>query len=490
MSTGLLAPRRASVATRALARATSIPLSFGAILAVSIGWTAVLLRLAVERHETIRSHRFDLGNMVQVVWSTAHGRLFELTLGSGEQANRLGVHVDPILGLFAPLWWIFPTPLLLVATQVFALALGVLPVYWLGRRHLESDAAAVACGVAYLLYIPVAWNAVSDFHPVTLAVPLLLWAFWFLDADRLRPFAFCAVLALSTGELMGLNLAALGLWYAIVRRRRRAGLAIATAGLAWTAFCLKVVVPAFSDGASSVFYSRFAEVGGSPMGVLGTLLHDPGTLLAAVTTPEDIRYVVLLIAPLLALCLASPLVLVALPQLGVNLLAGFDSATLPQYQYGAGIVPYLVIATVFGLRRVSSRRLRPAFAWVVACTAGATLAGLPPNPGTDPYIVADPESRSRLEAIRRAIGLVPNDAPVSSTNRIGGQLSARSVVYSFPVRANADWVVVDRRDPWLAVAGEGDAPVVFRRYLRELHADSRFTLLFEQEGVLVYRKIQ
>ena len=43
--------------------------------------------------------RLDLGNMVQLVWSTAHGHFLEATTASGRQATRFGGHVDPFLAL-------------------------------------------------------------------------------------------------------------------------------------------------------------------------------------------------------------------------------------------------------------------------------------------------------------------------------------------------------------------------------------------------------
>ena len=97
--------------------------------------------------------------------------------------------------------------------------------------------------VAYLAYPWTAWTAVDAFHPVTLAVPLFLFCVWFLDTDRLVPFAVCAILAASTGELMALGIAGLGIWYALARGHRLAGVVIAAIAVAWTAVALYVVVP-------------------------------------------------------------------------------------------------------------------------------------------------------------------------------------------------------------------------------------------------------
>ena len=180
-------------------------------------WAAAVLAIAVDRHADFRFARYDLGNMTQAVWSTAQGRVLEVTNGeTGEQLVRLGLHVDPILALLAPVWIVVPSPVTLMAVQVFAVAFGALPVYWLARRHTGSARAGSLLALTYLAYPWIAWNALDVFHPVALAIPLFLLCVWFLDNERLVPFAVCAVLAAGTGELMALPVAALGVWYALV----------------------------------------------------------------------------------------------------------------------------------------------------------------------------------------------------------------------------------------------------------------------------------
>ena len=127
------------------------------------------------------------------------------------------------------------------------MSLGALPVFWLARRHLASERIAVLLALSYLAYPWLAWTALRP-NPVTLAIPLLLYCIWALDADRLRVFVPFAVLAALTGELMGLTLAALGLWYAIARGRRRAGLVIAIAAGAWSVLAVYVLIPTFAGG--------------------------------------------------------------------------------------------------------------------------------------------------------------------------------------------------------------------------------------------------
>jgi len=201
-------------------------------------WTAVAAyaagfsSLAILRHRAFATGRFDLGNMVQAVWSTAHGDPLAVTDLQGDQIVRLGAHVDPILVLLAPLWRLWPSPNMLLTVQATAVALGAIPVFWLACKHLTSERAALGFALAYLLYPAGQWMTLSDFHPVALACPLLLFAFWYLDEGRLLPFGLCAAVAALGKEHVPLAVAGLGVWYAVSRGKRFAGALIAAAGVA------------------------------------------------------------------------------------------------------------------------------------------------------------------------------------------------------------------------------------------------------------------
>ena len=190
-----------------------------AVWAGTFVWAVALFAIVRDRYEDFRFARYDLGNMVQAVWSTAHGRPFETTLGpTGEQIVRLGSHVDPILALLAPLWLVAPSPLTLCAVQVAAVAVGAVPVFWLARRHTGSERVAGHSRVRVSRLSVDGVGCDGCLPPGLPAIPLFLFAVWFLEEDRLVPFAMCALLAAMTGELMGLVVAALGVWYALARR--------------------------------------------------------------------------------------------------------------------------------------------------------------------------------------------------------------------------------------------------------------------------------
>ena len=150
----------------------------------------------------------------------------------GAQISRLAAHVDPILVLFAPLWWIWPSPDLLLVTQALVVATGAGPVFLLARKHLGSSRAGLGFALVYLLYPATGWLTLNEFHPVALATPFLLFAFRYLDDDRLLAFAVFAIAAALCKEEIGLVVAGFGLSYVISRRRLRMGVGIVVAGVA------------------------------------------------------------------------------------------------------------------------------------------------------------------------------------------------------------------------------------------------------------------
>lgn len=458
---------------------------WAAIGAFAVGFSA----LAVLRHDAFNSGRFDLGNMVQVVWSTAHGDPLRMTDLQGEQISRLAAHTDIVLAAFAPLWLVWPDPSLLLVAQASLVALGALPVFWLARKHLGSPRAAVGFALAYLLYPPVQWLVLDDFHAVALACPLLLFGFWFLDEDRLGAFAAVAVVAALTKEEVGLAVAGLGVWYALARGRRRAGITIAIAGTAASLLAILAVLPAFSEGESD-FYRRYGEVGGSPGGIVETALTDPLRVLEVALDGRGLGYLARLLLPVAFVLLAPLTLVVALPELAINLLSSTPTQTSIHFHYTAPITPALVAGSVFGAARIVRRRAAAAVplagcAVALALVSGWWLGPLPYPGGED--LAADVWRVDEHDrSAERALELVPAGAVVSASNAPGAHLSGRRRVLSFPYRHDAEWIVVDETRP--SYADRAVAPVEAAAAVAWLRRDPAWQLVFAEDGVLVFRR--
>ena len=110
------------------------------IRAAQAVWVATAISAAVwsavadVRESLYVDQRQDLGNFTQAVWTTAHGHFLQATEAGGSEVSRLGIHVDPIMAAFAPLWWLWSSPLLLLTVQAIAMALGAIPLFWLAPK--------------------------------------------------------------------------------------------------------------------------------------------------------------------------------------------------------------------------------------------------------------------------------------------------------------------------------------------------------------------
>ena len=456
-----------------------------AIGAYAAGFTA----LSILRHESFETGRFDLGNMVQAVWSTAHGHPLQVTNLHGEQTSRLAAHFDPLLVVFAPLWWVWPSPSLLLTVQAVLIAIGAAPVYWLAHKHLRSECAALGFALAYLVYPATQWLTLNEFHPVALACPFLLFAIWYLDEDRLLPFALFALLAVLTKEEIPLVVAGLGVWYGIAKGRWRVAAAIAGAGLAAAILAVEVVIRHF-HGHGSHFYGRYAHVGGSVGGIVKTAFTDPWRLLSTAFDHRGTHYLLHLVLPLAGLSLLAPALLIAaVPELVLNLLSSAETQSSIHYHYTAAEIAVFVPAAVLGAKRLGRHHELAALAAVVAAVVGNYLLGPLPFwrwlPGGE-SLKANAAHVSRHDRIaERALKLIPKDASVSATNSLGAHLSERKRILSYPVVDRAEWLAVDLKRPSIGDHNAGSDVVP---QLEATIRDPRWRTVFEDDGVVILRR--
>ena len=171
--------RNTQYAIRAAFRVTPWPAI--TVVGLMVLYIATFGLLAARRHLAYETSAFDLGNYDQALWNAAHGRGLALTTLPSLTLNRLGLHVEPILFLFVPLYWLWPNPLGLLWLQTLALGLAAWPLFLLARGRLGSEWPAVAIVLAYLLLPATQSVNLFDFHAVALSPLFMLTAIYFLD---------------------------------------------------------------------------------------------------------------------------------------------------------------------------------------------------------------------------------------------------------------------------------------------------------------------
>jgi hypothetical protein len=275
-------------------------------------------------------------------------------------------------------------------------------------------------------------------------------------------------------EEIGLLVAMMGLWAAIVRRRWRLGLATSAAGAAWFLVCVKIIMPHFSGLAASAFLVRYGQLGGSLSGMLLNLVKNPGLYVAWLRRPDVLRYLKGLWLSAGGLAVLDPVSLaMASPAVAINALSTSDWMRSGGAHYSASIVPFLVIAAAYGvdwwaaaLARWTHGRRRAFQAVSLALAAlGLSVALVYHHQnGVSPLsrrFVLEPVS----EHARRAAPLIdrvnrlPPDVPISVGSNLYPHVAHRQKVYLFPTISDAQVILLDATGPPSPVASDDQALV-------------------------------
>ncbi len=476
------------------------------VIAGAVLFAAIYALLSWLKYRAYMDARFDLGNMVQAVYNTAHGRFLEITTGElkPRQMSRLGSHVDPILALFALPWLVWPSPVMLLVLQAVTVATGAWPAYRLGTRVTRDPRAGALLAGAYLLYPALGFLVLNEFHPVALAAPLLLWAFLYIEEGRWLWALPFLVLAAACKETVPLVIGTMGVYFAI-RKRSWRPLILTAVAAAYFVVAVWVIIPHF-NGDQSAFIARYGDYGQGAGEVVKTALTNPGQTVADLAAPDNLEYWLKLLWPLGFTSLLSPLtVLIAAPELLLNALSATTFQRRIEFHYTALEIPFLFAAAVLGVMRLwrwlgggfrraekamtGQRVRRETLALLVLLAALAGNFFMGPLPFSLPAAAYDGKDYARsahAAALDEAVAMIPEGARVSANNNAGAQLAARRVAFVFPYFAGADWVVVDEKHPFFY---DREDEQLHRLALGKLVLDNRFVSVYAKDGVYVFKRV-
>lgn len=422
---------------------------------------AVHSALSILKHSTFHSYNLDLGIFLQVIWNTAQGRFFEVSVDSFKRmaliGNYLGNHVRPIFFPLALLYRLWPDPSVLFILQSIALGLGAIPLFWIAQRELRNKWLQVGLVVVYFLYPALGFINLFDFHPVAFCVPALLLAYWALQERQPVLFWSMILLSLATKEELVVPVAAFGIYCLFRPQWRKIGVWLLVISAVWAFFCFAVIVPYYNEGRPYRFFDAWYYL--MPWHSQGTG-GDGMARLSDLFSIDAAYFVLHLFLPLGFLFVLEPgLLAVSLPSLGYLLLSSRVNFHRVGHQYPAVLIPWLFLATVYGLAKLERwPRMRPKMGrWLplVLLLVGTLGANLKFNPLYFHWRSGDFEFPPYYAQVNEAMAQIPRDAGVATINAFGPHLIHRRYLisldkYALPLNQDhlqyVDYVLLDLVD--------------------------------------------
>lgn len=332
------------------------------LLCVSV-WFIVMEVIAWAQYHFFLYDALDLSIYTQVLWNSAHGHVFEYTFNN---YSYLADHREWILLALVPVFAVWQHPLTLVAVQLIALASTVYPlrtiVLHVFGQSLRSRWIAVGVGALLLIHPSIQNMALYEFHALIFVVPLSAWLWSAFLQKKWLMVVIASVLLCAVREDVGLMLACAAVVMCIqstTKKERMAAVLLAFFGAIF-AIVMIVLGGKWFPGGSEKFLIFYPQLGSTIHEVVAKMIYEPYNAFAPLWQYDHVWIPVLFVSSVAGLCVLAPLYLLpALPQLVLlglipkPMLTGAFAS-----HYAAPIVVWCIIATVYGLKKISAVRSR------------------------------------------------------------------------------------------------------------------------------------
>ncbi len=478
--------------------------------AVIASYCGIFGTMSVLRYLSFNTAFYDLGIYDHAIWKIAN---------QGNWKYLAWGHFRPIVGVYALFYKLFPSAITLLLLQTAAIGLSAVPLYYIAKSSLKSNYYALLIVIVYLLYSPVIYNNLFDFHADHLIILLMFWGFYFLQKDKPLAFFLVCLPGLFLKESLILSMGAMGFYAIICYRKYKSGGILFIGAAIFFYLVTKYIMPYLGYDLYIGIISHegsFSYLGSNLFEAAKNLLLHPWIAVRELMNVWKMGYLAFLLLPLLFIPLLSPLSLVpAIPALAISLLSRLPNHYWIQHQYTASLVAPLFVALVYGLKRLNVKegylriRLRKNLKirlgknqWLRASLASILILSIYYNITLSPspisvlfwknlirdyykasYVVSE-RDRALGDAIER---FIPQDSSVVSQNTVNSSyLAHREEYYCFPEQIeSADYVVLDQKRAHYVI-GKVDEEEYEKEFNKLLKSHQ---IVFTYDGIYIFERI-
>jgi uncharacterized membrane protein len=413
-------------------------------------------------HYKLRTGNFDLSINNNLMFGGLHGEILRSTVAFPTDPGKyLATHAKYGTFFFLPIYALVPRAETLLVIQATLIGASAIPLFAFARRHLSEWLAAIVA-LAYLLYYPMQGASFSEFQNVPIAACFVFATVWAADARRWILFGVFAGVSLLMREDIPVGMAVIGAFLLVSGHRPMPGLILATVS---TAYFLLLRFYVMEEAGSWWFPTMYKELWADGekgfKSVVKTLITNPLFTLNKLIIEKKLVYLLHLLVPIAFLPARRWYLWAAfIPGTILTLLVtNYDPPVTFSFHYVMHWAPYLFMASVVALKVIRDERGANRMYGAAAAMVGATLV-LTYNYGAFTtrngsfkgqfnkieftYTEAEQE---RYAALQEIIKIIPPDASVAATEKVGPHVSSRLVLHTMRNGPfGAEWILASSRE--------------------------------------------
>ena len=316
-----------------------------AIIFFLLFWGCLAI-MGVLKYKNLHSNYLDLGVALHNISQIANGEWPRIFLS----------HTQPFIAFWSILHLFFSEEIVATITLISQAALLTLPFIGIYLYF------GVIPSIAFLLYFPIWYNGLSDFHIDHLSVPILFAFFFFEKQDKIKLALMFGVLLALVKEPFALQTAFLGFYLILGKKHIKEGTFLVFYGFILFLLSHHYFISFFNSpliaeiGGINIFTttnSSFGWLGSSFKEVIIFLITQPHIVIFEIfTNKEKVLYMLYLFGALGFIPLLKPKILVVtIPIFTIALLSNLLNHHSYVHHYTAGLIAPMIMAFSEGLPR-------------------------------------------------------------------------------------------------------------------------------------------
>jgi uncharacterized membrane protein len=434
------------------------------VVAAAVGYAAFFSFYLLRWHYKLRTGNFDLSINNNLMYGGLYGDFLKSPVAFPTDPGKyLAAHAKFGHYLFLPIYALVPRPETLLVIQATLIGAGSIPLFLFARRHL-SEWSAAAIALAYLAYYPMHGATFSEFQNVPIAALFVFLVVWAADAKRWVWMGVFAVMAVLMREDVPVGLSVIGLSLLASGYRPAAGLLLAAFSTSYFLLLRFYVMDEAGDWWFPTMYKElWADGERGFRSVIKTLLTNPLFVIDKLAIEKKVIYLMHLLVPIAFLPLRRWYLWLSLVPgtLLTLLVTNYDPPTQFSFHYVMHWAPYLFMGAVLALAAIGKSPdlgpLRQRAALMTMCGASAVLSynygafatrenSFKGGFNKIEFTVSESE-KQRYQRLLDLIQVIPKDASVAATEKVGPHLSSRRVLHTMRTGPRGtDWIVASSRE--------------------------------------------